>query len=211
MESEEFEQIPWANLVAEQNDGIDKRIYMAVGVVGLLVVAVFAMRLVGGGSQPMPPDAPIASPPTSTVTAEDASTPPTSMVIAEADLRVEEAAAPETADRLVEVTAEWFVTDWFTRDGSDETIRSIRSALDPSLAADPLPHESEEEPVTFVEWAKTVSLQATADGIDATVAYRVIRETDEGFVREPVATVVVGLLRDGNEVSVAYLPIADSR
>ena len=63
MESEEFEQIPWASLVAEQGEGIDRRIYLAVGVVGLLVIAIFGVRLLGGESQPPPIEAAVVEPP----------------------------------------------------------------------------------------------------------------------------------------------------
>jgi len=207
MESEEFEQIPWANLVAEQDDGIDRRIYLAVGVVGLLVIAVFGMRLLGGGSQPVPPQsAALVPPPTSAAAVEPATAPPTSMVIAESDLRVEEPSIVKPPDRLTEVTAEWFVTDWFTRDGSEETIRSIKAAISPTVILDAIPHEMEGEPATFVEWARTIETEATPDGFDITVAYRAIRETEGGFVRDPVRTVVISLQKDGSAVLVSALP-----
>jgi hypothetical protein len=207
MESEEFEQIPWANLVAQQTDGIDKRIYFAVGIVGVLIIAVFGMRLLGGSSQPALPE-PVAAelPPTTVVEA----TPPTSMVIAEADLRADDVSATDPVDRLAEITAEWFVTDWFTRDGSDETIRSIKAVLGPDVASSPLPHESEDIPISFVEWAKTIETELTEDGqIRVTVVYRAIRETAEGFVRDPVATVILSLVRTGDQVTVVSLPTTD--
>ena len=210
MEAEEFEQIPWANLVAEQEDGIDRRIYLAAGVVGLLVIAVFGMRLLGGGSQPAPPPVSgLEQPPTSIAVIEPVAPPPTSMVIAEADLRAEEPLVVETPNRLTEVTAEWFVTDWFTRDGSEETVRSIRAAISPTVDLDVLPHETEGEPVTFVEWARTIDTAATTDGVDVTVSYRAIRETENGFVRDPVATVILSLVRNGDRVMVTSLPTTD--
>lgn len=206
MESEEFEQIPWSSLVAQQDDGIDKRIYLAAGVVGVLVIAVLGMRLVGGSTQPVPPQAVEVEPtPTSVLVDEPAATPPTSMVIAEADLRADEPLAEASVDRLTEVTAEWFVTDWFTRDGSEETIRSIMASLSPGLLVDALPHETPET-VAFVEWAKSVGSKSTDGGIAVTVAYRMITQTDSGFVREPVELVVVTLRRDGDNVSVVALP-----
>jgi hypothetical protein len=207
MESEDFEQIPWASLVAEQDDGIDRRIYLAVGVVALLVIAVFGMRLVGGGSQPPPVELPVAGTSTSSLpnVAPDID-PPTSMIIAEADLRVEDPVAVQTADTLASVTAEWFVTDWFTRDGSQETVRSIRAALSPALAVVEIPHETEDGPVTFVEWAKTVGSELTPDGIEITIIYRAIRQAEEGFVREPVRTVMLSLEFQDNQVLVNSLP-----
>lgn len=207
MESEEFEQIPWASLVAEQTEGIDRRIYLAAGLVGLLVVAVFGMRLFGGGSQPPPIEAALAEPPSTSVTAVDPRDgPPMSMIIAEADLRVEEPVSVQTPDVLVAVTAEWFVTDWFTRDGSTETIRSIREVMSPTLEVAAMPHEAEDEPVTFVEWARSVGSEMTDDGIEVTVVYRAIRETEEGFVRDPVRTVLLSLQYLDEAVVVMSLP-----
>jgi len=206
MESEEFEQIPWSNLVAQQDDGIDKRIYLAVGVVGVLVVAVLGMRLIGGSTHPVPPQAAsIDPPPASLVAEEPVSAPPTSMVIAEADLRAEELLPESSTDRLTEVTAEWFVTDWFTRDGSEETIRSITATLAPGVLVDVLPHGTPDT-ITFVEWAKSVGSETTVEGVEVTVAYRVITQTDSGFVREPVGMVVVTLSREGDDVSVVAIP-----
>jgi len=207
MESEEFEQIPWANLVARQTDGIDKRIYVAVGIVGVLVIAVLGMRLLSGSSQPVVPQAVTADPPPVTM-AE--SIPPTSMVIAEADLRAEESVKIQAVDHLLEVTAEWFVTDWFTRDGSDETVRSIKAVVSPNLALAAIPHESEDEPVTFVEWARAIETEVMPNGETAvTVAYRAIRETVEGFVRDPVVTVVLSVVRTGDGVTVNALPTTE--
>lgn len=206
METEEFEQIPWASLVAEQDDGVDKRLYLAVGLVGLLVIAVFGMRLVGGGAQPTPPqDAALSPQPSEPIVTPSSLTPPTSVVISEADLRAVELEPLPTSDHLTEVTAEWFVTDWFTRDGSAETVRSVRSALAPTVVVGALPHD-DVMAVTFVEWAKALESETTTEGVEVTVAYRMIRQTDDGFVREPVATVVVELKRDGDDVTVVSLP-----
>lgn len=211
MESEEFEQIPWANLVAEHTEGIDKRVYMAAGLVGLLVVAVLGMRLLGGGSQPVPPAPEAMETPPPTV-ASTATVPPTSMVVAEADLMAEEPALAVPSISLVHVTAEWFVIDWFTRDGSEETIRSIRAALSPDVVAETIPHEIDGEPVTFVEWAKVIESNETdTDSIVVTVAYRAIHQTDEGFVRDPVETVTIELQRADDSVQVVSLPIVVGR
>jgi hypothetical protein len=207
MESEEFEQIPWASLVAEQREGVDRRIYLTVGVVGLLVAVVFGMRLFSGGSQPTPPQAVAIEPPT---TALEEATPPsppqTSMVVAESDLRVDTPRKAQGVDQFVLTTAEWFVIDWFTRDGSQETVRSIKSALSPALAIDTIPHEIDGEAVTFVEWAKTVDAQATVDGFEVTIAYRSIRETEDGFVRDPVETVSLSIEKQGSDLTVTALP-----
>ena len=208
MESEEFEQIPWASLVAEQREGVDKRIYLAVGVVGLLVAVVFGMRLFSGESQPTPPQAVSIQPTSTTIEmAESPSRPQTPMVVAEADLRVEEPGSLRGADLLAQATAEWFVTDWFTRDGSQETARSVRSVLSSTLDLQAIPHETGDEPVTFVEWAKTVESEVTTSGFEVTVLYRAIRETQDGFVREPVKTVSLSLEHQGSEIMVSSLPL----
>jgi hypothetical protein len=207
MESEEFEQIPWASLVAEQREGVDRRIYFAVGVVGLLVAVVFGMRLFSGGSQPTPPQTAAIEPPTTALAGTMAPSPPqTSMVVAESDLRVGTPGTAQGVDQLVQVTAEWFVIDWFTRDGSQETVRSIKSALSPAVAVDTIPHERDGETATFVEWAKTVDAKVTADGFDVTVAYRGIRETEDGFLRDPVETVSLSIEKQGSDFVVTSLP-----
>lgn len=204
MDSEEFEQIPWAKLVAEQSDGIDKRVYLAVGLVGVFVIALLGMKLVGGGGQPIPPQATVIAP--VSTTGPVAAVPTTVGVISEADLMAEAPVGSSSGDRLVEVTAEWFVTDWFTRDGSDETIRSIRAVVSPDVDLGELPHETDDGPVAFVEWASATISEVTSSGIDVTVAYRAIRQVEEGFVRDPVVVVLVSLVRDGDAVTVAALP-----
>lgn len=207
MESEEFEQIPWASLVAEQREGVDRRIYLAVGVIGLLVAVVFGMRFFSGGSQPTPPQAAaIELPPESLTVTMPPSPIQTPMVVAESDLRVDTTGTGQGVDQFVQVTAEWFVIDWFTRDGSKETVRSIKSALSPAVAIDAIPHETDGEPVTFVEWAKTLDAQVTADGFEVTIAYRAIRETEDGFVRDPVETVVLLLEQQGPDLVVTEPP-----
>ncbi len=206
MESEELEQIPWANLVAEQTDGIDKRIYMGVGVVAILVVLILGMRMFGGSGQPVP--LPMESLPA--VTAVEITPTPSPMVVTEADLRADEAPVPVQASSnlLAEVTAEWFVTDWFTRDGSGETVRSIRSVLSPDLQSMDLPHDEPDAEVVFVEWAKTVEIETISQTtVGVTIAYRSIRQTDEGFVRNPVETVVVILDISDDSAMVTALPI----
>lgn len=206
MESEELEQIPWANLVAEQTDGIDKRIYMGVGVVAILVMLIFGMRMFGGSGQPVP--LPMESLPA--VTAVEITPTPSPMVVTEADLRADEAPVPVQASSnlLAEVTAEWFVTDWFTRDGSGETVRSIRAVLSPDLQSMDLPHDEPDADVVFVEWAKTVEIETISQTtVGVTIAYRSIRQTDEGFVRNPVETVVVILDISDDSAMVTALPI----
>lgn len=206
MESEELEQIPWANLVAEQTDGIDKRIYMGVGVVAILVVLILGMRVFGGSGQPVL--LPVESLPV--VTAVEIAPTPSPMVVTEADLRADEAPVPVQASSnlLAEVTAEWFVTDWFTRDGSGETVRSIRAVLSPDLQSMDLPHDEPDADVVFVEWAKTVEIETISQTtVGVTIAYRSIRQTDEGFVRNPVETVVVILDISDDSAMVTALPI----
>lgn len=205
MESEELEQIPWASLLADQAEGVDKRIYMAVGGVGILIVLVLAMKLLGGGAQPVPEAVALAP----EVTVAEVVAIETPMVIAEADLRAVAVAEPvaPTRDRLLEVTAEWFVTDWFTRDGSSETIQSVRSMLSSDLSIETLPHEQSDAEVVFVEWAKTVDVEVVEGDVSmVTVAYRSIRQTSEGFVRNPVETVVVAIEASDESLTVVSLP-----
>ncbi len=208
MDSEEFEQIPWSALVAEQNDGVDKRIYLAVGVVGVLIAVVFGTRLLGGsGGQPTPIVAPapvgeVAVPPETTST--------TGVVVSEADLM---AGAPDVLplEGGLEITAfaEWFVTDYFTTDGSPETARSLRALLAPGSDVFTLPHEADPAPaVVYVEWARALRVRFVgADDVEVDVAFRTITDEGEGFARDPVRAVTVTLLLTAGSSGITGPPI----
>lgn len=213
MESEEYEQIPWSNLVTETQPPIDRRLYVAAGVIGALIVLILGVRLFASPAaapsdmsmNTMPPtvEGTVASPEQSPT-----QTPPVSVVgaITEADLM---AAHPEISEHpfVAGFIAEWFVTDFFTRDGSEETVRDLETRLIGGLVAD-LPHGDPERRDTFVEWARAFTVDDRGSIAEVEVAYRTVHAVDAGFVRDPVRAVSVSLERVEGEWFVTGLPVA---
>ena len=215
MESEEYEQIPWANLVADAQPTIDKRLYIVGGVVAMIVAIVLVTRMSSpGGSGPPPVSEGLAHAPVPQTQNLTVATDPTSIetpvaVVTEADLMASiepNPIAPNTfiPDTRLVVVAEWFVTDFFTRDGSNATVESLKARLAPDMASD-LPHHNPDEE-QFVEWAKVFSVDEADPGYEVLVAFRTVHRTDSGFVRDPVRAVAVRLLADGDSWIVAGLP-----
>ena len=213
MESEEYEQIPWSNLVAETKPPVDRRLYIAAGVLGGMIVLVIGMRLFASPS-PGPTDlsmSTVSSTSNETV-APTADTPtpdtPVSVVgaVSEADLM---AAYPEVSasSMVAGFVAEWFVTDFFTIDGSEETVRSIEMRLRGDPAAE-LPHEDPELPDTFVEWARAFSIDDDGSNAEVEVAFRTVHATEGGFARDPVGAVVVSLAYLDGQWFVTGVPVA---
>jgi len=207
VDSEEFEQIPWSALVAEQNHGVDRRVYLAVGAVGVVIAMVFGARLFGNATpQPTPPPAATSQPLVEIV--ETTST--AGVVVSEADLM---AGAPDVLPigNELELTAiaEWFVTDYFTTDGSSETVRSVRAMLSPVAGALELPHNAEPAPpVTYVEWARATNTRLVDEGeISVDVAFRTITDTGEGFERDAIRAVAVTLLLTPGSAGIAGPPL----
>lgn len=183
MEREEVETIPWSNLVIEPEPRFDRRwiAYAAVG--AALVMAIAGFRAISGGSQPAPRVA-AQVPPTPTTAPE------AGMVVSEEDLR--SGIGNETGH--IALRAEWFVTDFFTSDGSSETERSIRAALHPTAqAADIAAIRSESSTGTFVEWSRTLEVSRDGAGYRAVVAYRSLTRVGSDYRREPVRAVEVGI------------------
>ena len=207
MDDEEFEQIPWSSLMADKGEGVDSRVYIAVGVVGVLVAVIFGVRIFGGSSsQPTPPvDTPAAQVSTSTV-------PTTSqgLIVSEADLMAGPSGTASTADALSQVAyAEWFVTDYFTVDGSSENERSLRQLLAPAASDLLLPHSGDSlMRATYVEWARSVGVRDIGGAeVEVDVVYRTITETDEGFVRDPMSAVVVTVRSAVADAGITGLPV----
>jgi hypothetical protein len=207
MDNEEFEQIPWTSLMTDKAEGVDPKVYIAVGVVGILVAVIFGVRIFGGSSgQPTPPvDTPTASQPVATVP-----TTTSGLVVSEADLMAGET---DTASELLALRhvafAEWFVTDYFTVDGSGETERSLRELLVPAASSLLLPHSDDNPtPTMYVEWARSVDVRDIGGAlVEVDVMYRTITETDAGFVRDPVSAVVITLRSGPVEAGVMGLPM----
>lgn len=207
MDNEEFEQIPWSSLMTDKAEGVDPKVYIAVGVAGLLIAVIFGIRIFGGSSsQPTPPiDTPAA--PASVATAPTTSS---SLIVSEADLMagLTEASADSQALRHV-AFAEWFVTDYYTVDGSSENERSLRDLLAPAASNLLLPHTGDTpSPATYVEWARAVEVRGVGDDmVEVDVVYRTITETDAGFARDPVSAVAVTVRFSRTDSGITGLPV----
>jgi len=209
-DDEEFEQIPWSSLVAEQTAGVDRRVYLAVGVVAVLVAAILGSRMIGGTTQP----APLALPPVEVevpdTSRSEAMTTPSStvgVVVSEADLMAALPTLDPTDSRLAVVFAEWFVTDYFTTDGSIETEESVAALM--SLSSSPDPRELPRPPDgTYVEWARATDVAAADESsLAVRILFRTISSTSDGFVRDPVAAVSVSIVTSGDAAGVAGPPV----
>jgi hypothetical protein len=214
VDSEEFEQIPWSGLVAQAQPSVDPRWYAVGGVVGAVVIVLLVMRMFSGSAPPdiapvlaneSPPDlsvpvpAPVVEPPT--VVTEGA--------ITEADLMaIDEPGVVQGDVDVQRLVAEWFVTDYFTRDGSAETIASLEAALADVDAVAGLPHHEDDGAETFVEWARAFAYEyAGEDLVDVSVAFRTVHRGEDGFVRDPVRAVVVGISGWNSTPVVASVPV----
>ncbi len=210
MESEEYEHVPWSNLVAEAKAPVDKRLYLVAGGVGLIVVMIFGMRMFGSAhpvpatSDPVAPATQLVEEPPGEVPVTDAAVTPT-MTVTEADLLAFGPADTIDRGRVAEFIAEWFVTDFYTRDGSPETIASLSSLASESIATE-LPHHDTESADAFVEWARAFRVLETGDVVEVDVAYRTIHAVDAGYIRDPVEAVRIALTDRTGGWSVEALP-----
>lgn len=201
MDHEEREEIPWSNLVAEVEESLDRRWLYVGGVALALVIGFVGLRLFDRPTQPNIPEAPgvvstelVDEVLGETVTPETTLT-TSAVLVSEEDLRADD---PGTLDAVLSTRSEWFVSDYFTVDGSPETALSVRGALVPELQSEPLPHESDTSH-TYVEWARTYRIAPVEGGAYVVeVAYRSIIEAEGAFERLPVRTVRLEIqLRDG--------------
>jgi hypothetical protein len=207
MDNEEFEQIPWSSLMTDKAQGVDPKVYIAVGVVGLVIAVIFGMRMFGGSStQPAPPvDTPAAS---ATIAAGSSTT--FGLIVSEADLMAGPPEAVRDGSPLSQVAfAEWFVTDYYTVDDSSENERSLKELLAPTASGLVMPHSGETStPATYVEWARSVDVRDIGeDQVEVAVVYRTITETDAGFVRDPVSAVVVTVRTGRTDAGITGLPV----
>lgn len=235
MDAEEYEQIPWSNLVAEAQPSVDKRVYVAGVVVAVIVVVFIGARAFGGGSAAdvVPLDsapvngvvAPVDEAPASDI-AQDAIIPGSDAVadsgaqllgagfpaspiggVSEADLMAGVGEPVVASIEIPTLIAEWFVTDFFTRDGSAETVASLEAVLATNEVATDLPHHEHDGFDAFVEWARTFAFVDSGSSIEFSVAYRTVHEEDGGFVRDPVRAVSVVLVEGPSGWVVAALPV----
>ena len=129
--------------------------------------------------------------------------------ITEADLRaIDVPIADGRGEIVAQLIAEWFVTDYFTRDRSLETIRSVEALLGIDEATD-LPHLEDDVEDTFVEWARAFAFETVEeDLVDVSVAFRTVHRGEDGFVRDPVRAVMVSILGAETDPVVKGVPVA---
>ena len=212
MEAEEYEQIPWSNLVAESEPTVDRRLYIAGAAVAVVVVVFLAARLFGSPASQLAAPVPGAPPPA--VAPVVADPPPTVPVVpaepigsvSEADLMADAGESDSMNVDVPVLIAEWFVTDFFTRDGSPETLASLEAAVATDELGAELPHHEEPTETVFVEWARVFDLVENDDSIQVSVAYRSVHSEEAGFVRDPVRAVELTLTEIGQVWLVSSLP-----
>jgi hypothetical protein len=207
MDNEEFEQIPWSSLMTDKAQGVDPKVYIAVGVVGLVIAVIFGMRMFGGSSTQ--PAAPVDTPAAPAAVATGSST-TAGLIVSEADLMAGSPTGMGEGLPLRQVAyAEWFVTDYYTVDDSSENERSLKELLAPSASDLVMPHSGETStPATYVEWARSVDIRDIGEEqVEVAVVYRTITETDAGFVRDPVSAVLVTVRSSTTDAGITGLPV----
>jgi hypothetical protein len=210
MEAEEYEQIPWSNLVADTQPGVDRRLYLVGGGIAVVVILILGMRMFGSPDPaPIPEAAAVSSPVAESLV--DAAVPdpePEPAVVldtvTEADLMAA-TGSPIEGIAMAEFFAEWFVTDFYTRDGSSETLASLKAVMSESLAAE-LPHGEPDANDAFVEWARAFHTEDRGATVDVSVAFRSVHAVDGGFIRDPVEAVTVTLANIDDRWTVQNLP-----
>jgi hypothetical protein len=213
VEPEEFEHIPWSSLTAEHRSQRTKLLYITAALIAAVVVGFVGVRWMMGpqhGAAPVEPaTAPVAEelapvqPPPTTVPPGTASAGP----ITEADLMANESGS---ADELATMRAEWFVTDFFTVDGSPSTAADVAKAFVADADVPALPHSATDVgKVSYVEWARAYRTEAVApDRYVVNVAFRSIGlGEDDSFSRGPVHAVEVTVVTGDGSVGIAELPI----
>ena len=200
VDEEEYEQIPWSSLLAEHRTGRGR---LALGASGVLVVAALVFGLVrwtssgdvdsNGALLTVPAVEPAPGPPSTSTTS-------TVALLSEADLMA--SASPQVAPALIEMRAEWFITDYFTVDGEAGAGTELARAFVGDADLPPLPHVAEDPGgSSFVEWARAYDSTRVADGsYRVAVAFRSIFMHPDGFyARGPMraASVVVVVGPDG--------------
>jgi hypothetical protein len=220
-EAEEFEHIPWEQLTAADDDRRRKLLYggaaalivLAVVIVGLRAVRSPEPRADATVTPPVatspPAQASVSVPPESipTVPAASASAPSTPVAAAEPGLLSEAdlmAVLPDDLTTAAALRAEWFVTDYFTADVDPSGGASVRAALPPGGSMPDFPQDEAGPGVSFVEWARTVSIEPLGNGLHRTeVLFRAIGAPESGeFRRLPVRAVAVTVQAEAGRLPV---------
>jgi len=213
--TEQFESIPWSSLVPDADPRTRRILIIVATVVAGVVIGLIGGRLIRSTTQSgvvvlpsvgaaesvavpapaavPPPTSPIAAQPatpTTVVLAESIQTPLPPRLFSEADLM---AVLPEEEMRAAVMRAEWFVTDFFTIDGGSSSAGDITDALPDGHAAVPLPHQSTEAGISYVEWARAYRLEPLGPArYRVFVAFRTLGGPAVGnLTRAPVRAVTV--------------------
>jgi len=184
---EELEQIPWASLAAATPDPRTRYLSVAVAVVAVVAaIAWFTLRSGGAEAVPVPATTTtlaIELPPSTGATPVTTSTEPT--VYSEADLMLIDVGDEE---RLAVMQAEWLARDYLTVDDDPQVAERIAALL---------PEVERGTKGAYVEWAEAFAVTTIEPGrYRVEVAYRLLSETDDGFVRQPPAALLVELSVD---------------
>jgi hypothetical protein len=188
--NEVYERIPWETLEEKKSD----RQWLMFGVAGAIVLGALAYSFMSNRMAPLPvvttlPEAQETALP-DTLPAQ--ALPPTAstspIVTAEADLY---AIHPERVVDRVAAHAEWFVAEYLTVDGSEQSRATLASLMPAGV---PLPSPPEGTRV-FVEWVRAVSVEETAPlAYRVTVLVRSLAAEGEGaYVRQAPLEVAVDI------------------
>ncbi len=198
MSVEEHEEIPWAMLVDQEHRSRSRMLYLVAAAILIVVVAVAAVRWVDSRRHGELPAAaveivaPTTLPPVSTTA-----------LLSEADLVGRDDSAGR---RAAIVRAEWFVTDYFTMDGSPAP--ELIGAFPNDATLPELPQLAGTSAVSYVEWARAYAARSHEDGYVVTVVFRTLYENEEQrYERSPVRAVDVIVLVDDHLTAIGDLPI----
>lgn len=211
-EPEEFEHLPWSNLLAEHRRERGRSLYLVAGIVIALGVGAFGARLVfgGGGATTAPPptsdSVPPAPLPPIVAPMEAVPTSAAEQLPSEADLM---APLPATDELLAVARAEWFVSDYFTVDGSETGETDVISAFVSGADLPAVPHGTDQPGTSYVEWARAFRLNPLDRGSYAVgVVFRTLYRDEQGeFRRSGVRAVEVEVLVEAGHSGVVDLPM----
>ena len=197
-QAEQFASIPWSSLAPAKDAGRNRAILLALTVVLGVVIGVVGGNLLrgGGGTATVITLAPVAVPaidapqaigipepapeamPIPTIRQPDEAdraVPAPPRLYSEADLM---AVLPEEEVRVAVMRAEWFVTDFFTVDGSNAGHTDVVAALGGSLDA-PIPHAGQGQGISYVEWARSYLVEPIGPArYRVSVAFRTLAGPD---------------------------------
>jgi hypothetical protein len=207
--SEVYERIPWETLEEAKPD----RQWIVLAVAGAVVLGALAYTWTSNRAVPAPATtvsatvpvstAPLAAtPPAAPVAPATSAAPQAPVLTAEADLY---AVHPERAIDRATAHAEWFVAEYLTVDGSEESQTTLSALLPGGV---PLPVAPEGARV-FVEWVRAMSVEEIGElAFRVTVLARTLAAPAGGdYVRQPALSVEVDVSSAGPAPQVVMAPV----